>query len=48
MCTMRLITAIDVYNEAQRLRFNGDLDGFKDYITKYKEMINYVSKNYSV
>lgn len=41
MCTMKLITPIDVYNEAQRLRFNGDLDNYRAYLDKYKELVRY-------
>jgi hypothetical protein len=41
MCTMRLIKPIDIYNEAQRLRFNGDLDEYRLYLQKYKELVRY-------
>lgn len=41
MCTMRLITAIDVYNEAQRMRFDGNIDRYKEYLAKYKELVRY-------
>jgi len=37
MCTMRLIKVIDIYNEAQRLRFEGNIQEYELYLKLYKE-----------
>jgi hypothetical protein len=37
LCTMRLIKPIDIYNEAQRLRFEGNIQEYKLYLKLYKE-----------
>jgi hypothetical protein len=38
MC-MKLIRPIEVYNEAQRLKFYGKNDEYKAYLIKYNKLI---------